>query len=58
MIGLGDDPSNPRTGAQPDAAFRTATSVAIVVTLVGAVVLLIPLARRQARHPHDRPGRS
>lgn len=46
MIGLNDDPSNPHTGAQMDAAFRTATGVAIVVTLVGAVVLLIPLARR------------
>ena len=46
MIGLGDDPSNPHTGAELDAAFRTATGVAILITLVGAVVLLIPLARR------------
>jgi len=34
------------TGAQVDAAVRTATEVAIVVALAGAVVLLIPLARR------------
>jgi hypothetical protein len=32
-----------------DAAVRTATKVAIVVALVGAVVLLIPLARRTLR---------
>ena len=46
MMGLNDDPSHPRTGAQVDAAVRTATEVAIVVALAGAVVLLIPLARR------------
>jgi hypothetical protein len=46
LSGLNDDPSHPRTVAQVDAAARTATKVAIVVTLVGAVVLLIPLARR------------
>ena len=46
MMGLNDDPSHPRTGAQVDAAVRTATEVAIVVALVGAVVLLIPVARR------------
>ena len=46
LVALNDDPSNPRTGAQVDAAVRTATEVAIVVALVGAVVLLIPLARR------------
>jgi uncharacterized OB-fold protein len=49
MMGLNDDPSHPRTGAQVDAAVRTATKVAIVVALVGAVVLLIPLARRTLR---------
>jgi hypothetical protein len=49
MMALDDDPSNPRTGAQVDAAVRTATKVAIVVALVGAVVLLIPLARRTLR---------
>jgi uncharacterized OB-fold protein len=49
MVGLNDDPSHPRTGAQVDAAVRTATKVAIVVALVGAVVLLIPLARRTLR---------
>jgi hypothetical protein len=46
LSGLNDDPSNPRTGAQVDAAARTTTKVAIVITVVGAVVLLIPLARR------------
>ena len=46
MIALGDDPSNPHTTAEVDAGVRTATKVAIVVTLVGAVVLLIPMARR------------
>jgi hypothetical protein len=49
MVGLNDDPSHPRTTAQVDAAVRTATKVAIVVALVGAVVLLIPLARRSLR---------
>lgn len=49
MMGLNDDPSHPRTGAQVDAAVRTATKVAIVVALIGAVVLLIPLARRVLR---------
>jgi uncharacterized OB-fold protein len=49
MMGLNDDPSNPRTGAQVDAAVRTATKVAIVVALAGAVVLLVPLARRALR---------
>jgi hypothetical protein len=49
MMGLNDDPSHPRTTAQVDAAVRTATKVAIVVALVGAVVLLIPLARRTLR---------
>ena len=49
MMGLNDDPSHPRTGAQVDAAVRTATKVAIVVALAGAVVLLIPLARRALR---------
>ncbi len=49
MMGLNDDPSHPRTGAQVDAAVGTAAKVAIVVTLVGAVVLLIPLARRTLR---------
>jgi hypothetical protein len=46
MIALGYEPSDPPTEAQVDAAFRTGTVVAIVVTLVGAVVLSIPLARR------------
>jgi hypothetical protein len=46
MIALGYEPSGPPTKAQVDAAFRTGTVVAIVVTLVGAVVLLISLARR------------
>jgi hypothetical protein len=49
LMALDDDPSNPRTGDQVDAAVRTATKVAIVVALVGAVVLLIPLARRTLR---------
>ena len=49
MMGLNDDPSNPRSTAQVDAAVRTATKVAIVVALVGAVLLLIPLARRTLR---------
>jgi predicted nucleic acid-binding Zn ribbon protein len=49
MLNLNDDPSDTRTGAQVDAALRTATKVAIVVALVGAVVLLIPLARRMLR---------
>jgi uncharacterized OB-fold protein len=49
MMGLNDDPSHPRTGAQVDAAVRTATEVASVVALAGAVVLLIPLARRALR---------
>jgi len=49
MLGLNDDPSHPRTGAQVDAAVRTATEVAIAVALVGAVVLLIPLARGTLR---------
>src|SRR4029079_3905612 len=38
MMWLNDDPSHPRTGAQVDAAVRTATKVAIVVALAGAVV--------------------
>ena len=46
MSGLNDNPSDPRTGAQVEAAARTATKVAIVIALVGAVLLLIPLARR------------
>ena len=46
MMWLNDDPSHPRTGAQVDAAVRTATKVAIVEALAGAVVLLIPLAPR------------
>ena len=46
MIALGDDPSHPHTQAQIDAGFRTSIGVATVVTLVGAVVLMIPLARR------------
>jgi hypothetical protein len=49
MMALNDNPSDHRTGAQLDAAARTATKVAIVVALVGAVVLLIPLARRTLR---------
>jgi hypothetical protein len=49
MLNLNDNPSDPRTGAQVDAAARTATKVAIVVALVGALVLLIPLARRALR---------
>ena len=49
MMWLNDDPSHPRTGAQVDAAVRTATKVAIVVALAGAVVLLIPLAPPPAR---------
>jgi hypothetical protein len=49
MMGLNDDPSHPRTGAQVGAAVRTATKVAIVVALAGAVMLLIPLARRALR---------
>jgi hypothetical protein len=39
----------PEQGAQIDAAARTGAGVAIVVTVVGAVVLLIPLARRTLR---------
>ena len=39
----------PQARAQIDAAFRTGAGVAIVVTLVGAVVLLIPQARRTLR---------
>jgi len=49
MLGLNDNPADPRTGAQVDAAVRTATEVAIVVALAGALVLLIPLARRALR---------
>jgi len=49
MVGLNDDPSHPRTGAQVDAAVRTATKVAIVVALAGALVLLIGPARRAFR---------
>jgi hypothetical protein len=49
MMNLNDNPSDPRTGAQVDAAARTATKVAIVVALVGALVLLIPRARRTLR---------
>lgn len=37
----------PEAQAQIDAAFRTGAGVAIVVTLVGAVVLLTPVARRK-----------
>jgi hypothetical protein len=47
MMGLNDDPSDTHTSAEWDAAIRPATEVAIVVALVGAVVLLIPLARRR-----------
>ena len=47
MIALGGDSPDPKPQAQVDTAFRTGTGVAIVVTLVGAVVLLIPLARRK-----------
>ena len=36
----------PEEGAQIDAADRTGAGVAIIVTVVGAAVLLIPLARR------------
>ena len=39
----------PEQGAQIDAAARTGAGVAIVVTVVGAVVMLIPLARRTLR---------
>ena len=49
MISLETGTTFPKRQArtQIDAAFRTGAVVAIVVTLVGAAVLLIPLARRR-----------
>ena len=47
MIGLADEPSHPHTQAQLDAGLRIGTGAAIVIGLVGAMVLLIPLARRK-----------